>query len=116
MQGHVLVAPDKFKGSLSAAEVAAHVAAGLARARPEVPLVRLPVADGGDGTVDAAVACGFTEIPTTVSGPTGRPVGARYAVRGETAVIELAEASGLRFGCPAERPPRWRRPATAWAS
>jgi glycerate kinase len=92
----VLIAPDKFKGSLTAAEVAGHVAAGLARAVPHVPLVPLPVADGGDGTVEAAVACGFTEAGTEVSGPTGRPVAASYAVRHGTAVIELAEASGLR--------------------
>ncbi|KAB2369593.1 glycerate kinase, partial [Actinomadura montaniterrae] len=92
----MLIAPDKFKGSLTAAEVAGHVAAGLARAVPHVPLVPLPVADGGDGTVEAAVACGFTEVRTEVSGPTGRPVAASYAVRDGTAVVELAEASGLR--------------------
>ncbi len=88
---HVLVAPDKFKGSLTAAEVAAAVAGALA-----VPAVELPVADGGDGTVDAAVACGFTRVTRTVTGPTGEPVEASYARRGDTAVVELAEASGLR--------------------
>ncbi|MBW8484363.1 glycerate kinase [Actinomadura parmotrematis] len=95
-QGHVLIAPDKFKGSLTARQVAAHVAAGLRRAAPGVPLVALPVADGGDGTVDAAVAAGFDRIPADVTGPTGRPVAACYARRGGTAVVELAEASGLR--------------------
>ncbi|GGO81851.1 glycerate kinase [Nonomuraea cavernae] len=74
MVDHVLVAPDKFKGSLTAAEVAARVAAGLG-----VPAVELPVADGGDGTVDAVVACGFTRITREVTGPTGRPVQAAYA-------------------------------------
>jgi glycerate kinase len=88
---HVLVAPDKFKGSLTAAEVAAAVAGAL-----EVPAVELPVADGGDGTVDAAVACGFTRVTRSVTGPTGEPVEASYARRGDTAVVELAEASGLR--------------------
>ncbi|RMI41209.1 glycerate kinase [Actinomadura harenae] len=92
----MVIAPDKFKGSLTAAEVAARVAAGLRRARPGVPLVELPVADGGDGTVDAAVASGFSRVAATVSGPTGEPVDASYAVRGTTAVVELAEASGLR--------------------
>ncbi len=91
MVEHVLVAPDKFKGSLTAAEVAAAVAGAL-----EVPAVELPVADGGDGTVDAAVACGFTRVTRSVTGPTGEPVDASYARRGGTAVIELAEASGLR--------------------
>ncbi|MEU7747168.1 glycerate kinase [Nonomuraea sp. NPDC049158] len=91
MVEHVLVAPDKFKGSLTAAEVAAHVSAGLG-----VPAVELPVADGGDGTVDAVVACGFARVSRQVTGPTGEPVQASYARRGETAVVELAEASGLR--------------------
>ncbi|MEV6149241.1 glycerate kinase [Nonomuraea sp. NPDC052129] len=91
MVEHVLVAPDKFKGSLTAAEVAAHVSAGLG-----VPAIELPVADGGDGTVDAVVACGFTRVSRQVTGPTGEPVQASYARRGDTAVVELAEASGLR--------------------
>ncbi|MFC6894332.1 glycerate kinase [Nonomuraea dietziae] len=87
------MAPDKFKGSLSAAEVAGRVSAGLG-----VPTVELPVADGGDGTVDAAVACGFTRVTLEVTGPTGLPVTASYAWLDEqrTAVVELAEASGLR--------------------
>ena len=67
----VLVAPDKFKGSLSAAEVAEHLAAGLASAGIES--TQLPLADGGDGSVDAAVAVGFTPHPVTVAGATGTP-------------------------------------------
>jgi glycerate kinase len=96
MTGHVMIAPDKFKGSLSAAEAAGHIAAGLRRADPATPLIELPIADGGDGTVEAAVAAGFERIRATVSGPTGAPVTASYATRGATAVIELADASGLR--------------------
>ncbi|RFU43126.1 glycerate kinase, partial [Actinomadura logoneensis] len=92
----MVIAPDKFKGTLTAAEAAAHVAAGLRRVRPDVPLTPLLVADGGDGTVDAAVAAGFSRVRTAVTGPTGEPVVASYAVRGTTAVVELAEASGLR--------------------
>ncbi|MEV4297361.1 glycerate kinase [Microbispora rosea] len=96
MTGHVVIAPDKFRGSLTSPEVAAHVAAGLG----DVPVVELPVADGGDGTVDAVVASGFTRVETEVTGPAGDPVRASYAVRDEpgarAAVIELAEASGLR--------------------
>jgi glycerate kinase len=57
--GHVLVAPDKFKGSLTALKVAAGITAGLHSVLPGVKVVQLPVADGGDGTVDAAVAAGF---------------------------------------------------------
>lgn len=76
--GHVVIAPDKFKGSLTGAEVAARVAAGLG---PDVVTVALPVADGGDGTVDAVVACGFTRVEVEVTGPTGQPVRAAYAWR-----------------------------------
>ncbi|MEV7041655.1 glycerate kinase, partial [Amycolatopsis sp. NPDC051061] len=91
----VLVAPDKFKGSLTAAEVASAVASGLADAHPSLVVQELPVADGGDGTVDAAVAAGFRRVRVPARGPTGAPVTASYAVRGDTAVVELAEASGL---------------------
>ena len=101
MKGHVVVAPDKFKGSLTAPEVAERVAAGLG---DRVRAVALPVADGGDGTVDAVVACGFTRVAAEVTGPTGERVTAAYGWRddgdqggpGPVAVIELAEASGLR--------------------
>ncbi|MFL6054473.1 MAG: glycerate kinase [Actinoallomurus sp.] len=96
MSSHVVIAPDKFKGSLTAPEVAAHVAAGLRRVHPELRVTALPVADGGDGTVDAAVAAGFARRQAVVGGPTGEPVTASYALLGETAVVELAEASGLR--------------------
>jgi glycerate kinase len=92
----VLVAADKFKGSLTAVEVAAHVTAGLRAVVPEVSVESLPVADGGDGTVDAAVAAGYERRTATVTGPLGEPVLAAYALREGTAVVEMAEASGLR--------------------
>ena len=91
----IVIAPDKFKGSLPAAEVASAIAAGLRAEWPEAELVTVPVADGGDGTVDAAVAAGLERVPVTVDGPTGEPVRASYARRGEMAVIELADACGL---------------------
>src|SRR6266566_4765687 len=69
---HVVVAPDKFKGTLTAAQVAAHVAAGLGRARPGLTIVQVPVADGGDGTVDAAEAAGFRRVEIGVRGPDAR--------------------------------------------
>ncbi|WP_328471001.1 glycerate kinase [Streptomyces sp. NBC_00448] len=94
--GHVLVAADKFKGSLTAVEVAARVTAGLHQVAPEVTVTSLPVADGGDGTVDAAVAAGFERRTARVTGPLGEPVEAAYALREGTAVVEMAEASGLR--------------------
>jgi glycerate 2-kinase len=95
MTDHVLVAPDKFKGSLSAAEVAGFVAAGLARAGFGGEAVRLPVADGGDGTVDAAVAAGYRRIEVEVRGPAGRLVTASFGMLDGTAVIEAAQACGL---------------------
>ena len=91
----IVIAPDKFKGSLSAAQVAAAIAAGLRASWPTAELVTIPVADGGDGTVDAAVAAGFVRMPVTVACPTGEPVHTSYARRGETAVVELACACGL---------------------
>jgi glycerate 2-kinase len=92
---HVVIAPDKFKGTLTAAQVAAHVAAGLERARPGLRVIRMPVADGGDGTVDAAAAAGYRRVEVVVSGPTGRPVTAAFALAGGTAIIESAQACGL---------------------
>ncbi|MFD5750756.1 glycerate kinase [Streptomyces sp. NPDC127033] len=92
----VLIAADKFKGSLTATQVAERVTAGLRRVAPDVPVETLPVADGGDGTVAAAVAAGFERHETRVTGPLGDPVTAAYALRDGTAVIEMAEASGLQ--------------------
>ncbi|GAA4785790.1 glycerate kinase [Streptomyces ziwulingensis] len=92
----VLVAADKFKGSLTAVEVAERVTAGLRRVVPDVRVEALPVADGGDGTVAAAVAAGFERREVRVAGPLGAEVTAAYALRGDTAVVEMAEASGLQ--------------------
>lgn len=96
---HVVLAPDSFKGSLTATEVAAHLAVGLRRERPDVQVRELPVADGGEGTVAAAIAAGWHEHAAEVSGPLGQPVLARWAVAVldgvPTAVVELAQASGL---------------------
>ncbi|MEU2211459.1 glycerate kinase [Streptomyces hygroscopicus] len=96
----VLIAADKFKGSLTAVQVAERVTAGLRRGAPRdgegLSIEALPVADGGDGTVDAAVAAGFERREVRVTGPLGAPVTAAYALRGSTAVVEMAEASGLR--------------------
>jgi glycerate kinase len=92
----VVVAPDKFKGSLTAPQVAARVAAGLRRAAPGVEVVQVPVADGGDGTLEAAVSAGYRRVPVRAEGPTGEPVDTAYAERDGVAVVELADVSGLR--------------------
>jgi glycerate kinase len=92
----IVIAPDKFKGSLSAPDVARHLAAGLQSATGHnLEVLRIPVADGGEGTLDAAVGSGFSRRSATVSGPTGQPLRADFAVRGREAVIEMAAASGL---------------------
>ncbi|APX02470.1 glycerate kinase [Arthrobacter sp. QXT-31] len=100
----IVIAPDKFKGSLSAPDVARHLETGLRSAtadgvshegRRSLEVLRIPVADGGEGTLDAAVGSGFTRRRAVVSGPTGQPLTAEFAVRGREAVIEMAAASGL---------------------
>ena len=93
----MVIAPDKFKGSLTAPDVAVHLARGLAAAVPGVRTEEIPVADGGDGTVDAAVAAGYRRVERRVSGPTGEPVTAAFALSGpgDVAVVEAAQACGL---------------------
>ena len=95
MSARVVVAPDKFKGSASAAQVAAWVAAGITGTAPGVGVAQVPVADGGEGTLEAAEAAGFRRVPVRVSGPTGAPLVSALAVRDRTAVVEMAAASGL---------------------
>jgi glycerate 2-kinase len=91
----VLLAPDKFKGTLTAAAVADHLAAGIHSVRPEVEIVEVPVSDGGDGLLDALGRAGFADVPVVASGPTGVPGETRYVRRGAEAVIEMAEVCGL---------------------
>ena len=96
----VVVAPDKFKGSLTAREVAARVAAGIGAEAPGVDVVQVPVADGGDGTLDAALAAGFTRVQVRAQGPTGEPVTTAFAARDGVAVVEMADVSGLALLMP----------------
>jgi glycerate 2-kinase len=91
----VVLAPDKFKGCLGAAEVAGALRDGLLLARPDLEVACRPIADGGEGTVDAVVSAGFSRVPDRVQGPTGENVLASYARRDRVAVVEMAEASGL---------------------
>ncbi|MEU0331774.1 glycerate kinase [Streptomyces sp. NPDC006193] len=92
----MLIAADKFKGSLTAVQVAERVTAGLRRVVPDLAIEALPVADGGEGTVAAAVAAGFERREVVVTGPLGHEVRAAFAVRAGAAVVEMAEASGLQ--------------------
>jgi glycerate 2-kinase len=99
----VLVAPDSFKGTFSAAEVAAAIAAGLRSADRET--AELPVADGGEGTMGVLVsALGGEVLTATVSDPLGRPVEAQFAILPDgSAVVETAQASGLGLVAEDER-------------
>ncbi|MEU9605663.1 glycerate kinase [Streptomyces sp. NPDC048057] len=104
----VVLAPDSFKGSLSAATVCAAMAAGVLRALPGAEVVRVPMADGGEGTLDCIGAVtGGSEVRLDVSGPLGAPVSARYllAPDASSAVVELASASGLPLLDPARLDP-----------
>jgi glycerate kinase len=94
----VVVAPNSFKGSLSAAEAAAAIARGVREALPDAEVVEVPVADGGDGTVEALVSARKgTFLDVEVEGPLGAPVQATYGLidGGRTGVVELASSSGL---------------------
>ncbi|MQT00421.1 glycerate kinase [Streptomyces jumonjinensis] len=94
----VVIAPDSFKGSLTATAVCAAIETGVRRALPDADVVRVPMADGGEGTLDCILgAVGGDEIALTVAGPLGQPVRARYGLSpdGRSAVVELASASGL---------------------
>lgn len=92
---YIVIAPDKFKGSLTAAQAAEHIAVPFRSAGVRVATV--PMADGGEGTVDAALAVGYDPISIEVTGPVGQRITAQYAFdeKTSTAVIEMALASGL---------------------
>jgi glycerate kinase len=102
-QVRVLLAPDKFAGSLTAGQVCAAVSAGLGAELPTVTTTSMPIADGGEGSIDAALAAGFAAVPVVASGPTGAAVRTRYARRGDTALVELAAVCG-RAQLPGARP------------
>lgn len=100
----VLIVPDSFKGTYTAAEVAGHIAAGVGRAGGTA--VGIPVADGGEGTFDALCAgLGAVEVKVSVRNPWGSPVTATLGLAGDTAIVELAQASGLHVLHNGERDP-----------
>jgi glycerate 2-kinase len=105
----IVVAPNAFKGSLTAAQAAAAIARGVREVLPDAEIVEVPVADGGDGTVDALVSAHHGEYGwVEVEGPLGDPVRAPYGLieGGRTAVVELASASGFDLISPDRRDPR----------
>lgn len=104
----IIVAPDSFKGSISARALCAAVKQGILRVFPEAEVVELPLADGGEGTMENLVyASRGRKVEVEVTGPLGNRVTAAYGVLGDgrTAVIEMAQASGLPLVPAAERNP-----------
>ena len=95
----VLLAIDSFKGSVSSAQAESAVAGGVRRVWPDAQVSALPLADGGEGTLDAVAACGGEIVTCEVAGPSGKRVAARMLVDGEheSAVIEMAEAAGIGY-------------------
>ena len=106
----IICAPDSFKGSLSSPEAAAAMQRGILRACPDAEIVCLPIADGGEGTLDALLtATDGTRLTQTVRGPLGGPHTASYGMLGQgshTAVVEMASAAGLGLVPAAQRDPR----------
>ena len=104
----IVICPDSFKESLPASAAAQAIAEGVREVWPDADCVCLPLADGGEGTLDALVsATGGQLLTRWVQGPLGAPVNARFAVLGDgkTALIEMAEAAGLPLLSPAQRDP-----------
>ena len=104
----IVVASDSFKGSLTSLEVADSVEKAVREAFPQCDVVKVNVADGGEGTMDALrQTLGGRRVNLTVSGPLGRPVEAYYVILddGNTAVLEMSAASGLPLLAPEERNP-----------
>ena len=96
----IVIAPDSFKDSLGAAEAAEAIALGFQEVFPQAELVRCPMADGGEGTIDAILAALDGELRTAqVSGPLGHRVTAKWGWLADTrtAIIEMAEASGIQL-------------------
>ena len=105
----VVIAPQEFKGSLTALEIARAMETGVKRALPEAETVLVPVADGGDGTLQSLVdSSGGRVVTTRVTGPLGQPIDARWGALGDdvTAVVEMARSSGLALLTLDERDPR----------
>ncbi|WP_028115138.1 glycerate kinase [Ferrimonas senticii] len=105
----IVIAPDSFKETLTALEVASHIETGIRRVLADAEIIKLPAADGGEGTVEAMVAATGGEFKqATVTGPLGQSVSARFALLGDgsSAIIEMAEASGLHLVPPTQRDPR----------
>ena len=91
----IVIAPDSFKGSASSIEIAEWIENGIHSVIPDCETVKIAIGDGGEGSLDAVLNSGFTAISYDVVGPLGNLVSAQIAIQGDTAFIEMAQASGL---------------------
>jgi glycerate kinase len=91
----IVIAPDSFKGSASSSEIAQWIENGITSVIPDCETVKISIGDGGEGSLDAVLSAGFAAHSVEVSGPLGNPVTAKIAIKGDTAFIEMAQASGL---------------------
>ena len=105
---HIVIAPDSFKECLTATQVALAISEGILRMVPEAEITCIPIADGGEGTVEALVsATGGTIVPTPSVDALNRPIQSFYGILGDgqTVIIEMAAASGIELLAPTERNP-----------
>ena len=91
----IVIAPDSFKGSASSSDIATWIERGIHSVIPDCETHKIAIGDGGEGSLDAVLHAGFTAYEVEVSGPVGNPVKAKFAIKGDTAFIEMAQASGL---------------------
>ena len=91
----IVIAPDSFKGSASSSDIATWIESGILSVIPDCETIKIAIGDGGEGSLDAVLQAGFTAHSVEVSGPLGNPVSALIAIKGDTAFIEMAQASGL---------------------
>lgn len=111
--GTVVVAVDSFKGSLTSSQACQAVAEGIRQGEPGQPVIAIPVADGGEGTLDAALAAGYQAVSTRCHGATGDLAEVEWARRGDDAVIEMAACCGLERADRVSGPPAPQRALAA---
>ena len=105
-QSKIIIAIDSFKGCLSSSEANQAAAEGIRRCMPDAEIIQIPVSDGGEGWTEAfKAAIGGELVEAEVSDPLMRPIVAPYLIKGDTAVIEIAKASGLTLLSETERNP-----------
>ena len=115
----IVIAPQEFKESLRGIEIAQAMREGVSRVWPDADTLLVPVADGGDGTLQSLVDASDGELMTaTVDDPLGRPIEAVWGALGDgrTAVIEMARSSGLALLKPEERDPLSHHDVRGWTA